>query len=400
MRRPTTHVQVAVGLLLTALLTVGLAACGGGGGGSTSNHSSTGSATTTAAAGTRAVSGPLVGAMFDGPALGTAVNLGQQLDQAVSSGVESVRLVVDWSRLQTSAGAPIQFGGLDTVVAAAAARGLSVLPVVERTPAWDALSPGTAGSPPRASVPFAAFVTALVKRYGPTGTFWQAHPNVLRVPIRMWQIWNEPHFTSYWSHQPFAPGYVKLLAAAHAAIKAADPGAKVVLAGLADFSWQYLAQIYRVPGARGLFDTVALHPYTAEPRGVITIIQRVRAVMNQFGDRAKPILATEITWPSSEGKAPPQFGVSTTEAGQAARLAAVVPLLMANRSKLGLTGFYWYTWMGDETPRPHPYGFDFAGLLKYVSGQVTAKPALAVFRRSALRIEGCARKDTATRCAG
>ena len=153
----------------------------------------------------------------------------------------------------------------------------------------------------------------------------------------MWQIWNEPHFTSYWSQQPFAPGYVKLLAAAHAAIKAADPGAKVVLAGLADFSWQYLAQIYRVPGARRLFDIVALHPYTAEPRGVITIMQRVRAVMNQFGDRAKPILATEITWPSSEGKAPPQFGVSTTEAGQAARLAAVVPLLMANRSKLGLT---------------------------------------------------------------
>ena len=73
---------------------------------------------------------------------------------------------------------------------------------------------------------------------------------------------------------------------------------------------------------------------------------------------------------------------------------------MANRAKLGLIGFYWYTWMGDETPRPHPYGFDFAGLLKYVGGQVTPKPALAVFRRSALRIEGCTRKTTAARCAG
>ena len=397
MRRPTTLAHVAVGLLVTVLLTLGLAACGGG----SSSRTSTGaSATTSTAPGTRAVSGPLVGVMFDGPALGTSVNLGQQLDQAVSSGVESVRLVVDWSRLQPSANGPIQFAELDRIVANAAARGLTLLPVVERTPSWDAAVPGNGGSPPRALPPFAAFLSALVHRYGSGGSFWQSHPNLPRVPIRMWQIWNEPHFTTYWSQQPFATGYVKLLAAAHTAIKAADPGAKVVLAGLADFSWQYLAQIYRVPGARRLFDIVALHPYTAEPRGVITIMQRARAVMNQFGDSAKPILATEITWPSSEGKAPPQFGVSTTEAGQAARLAKVVPLLMADRAKLGLMGFYWYTWMGDETPRPHPYGFDFAGLLKYVGGQVTPKPALAVFRRSALRIEGCTRKTTAARCAG
>lgn len=346
------------------------------------------------------MSGPLIGAMFDGPALSAGVDLGHQLDLAVASGVESVRLVADWSRLEPTAHGPVQFGALDRVVAAAAARGLSVLPVVERTPAWDALSPSVSGSPPRTTAPFAAFLAALVQRYGPAGSFWSTHPNLPRVPIRMWQIWNEPHFTSYWSQQPFAPGYVRLLAAARTAIRAADPSAKVVLAGLADFSWQYLAQIYRVPGARGAFDIVALHPYTAQPQGVITIMQRARAVMNQFGDSAKPILATEITWPSSEGKAPPQFGVSTTEAGQAARLGAVVPLLMSNRAKLGLMGFYWYTWMGNETPRPNPYGFDFAGLEKYVSGQVLAKPALAVFRRSTLSVEGCSRKASVDRCAG
>ncbi len=339
--------------------------------------------------------------MFDGPVLTSDVRLGRQLDLALASGAESIRLVVDWSRLQPSAGGPIGFADLDRVVAAAAARGLSLLPVVERTPRWDALSPGNSGSPPRALPPFAAFLTALVKRYGPSGSFWAAHADLPRVPIRMWQIWNEPHFTSYWSVQPFTPGYVQLLAVAHNAIKAVDPGAKIVLAGLADFSWRYLAQIYSsVHGARKWFDVVALHPYTAQPQGVITIMQRARAVMNAHGDAAKPILATEITWPSSEGKAPPQFGVSTTETGQAARLAAVVPLLEANRARLGLMGFYWYTWMGDETPRPHPYGFDFAGLLKDVSGQVTPKPALAVFQRSALKLEGCARKASATRCAG
>jgi hypothetical protein len=396
MRRPTTHLQAAVGLVLAALLILGLAACGGGG----STSATTSHASTSAPAGTRPVSGPLIGAMFDGPVLAGNVSLAGQAALAVSSGAESIRTVVDWSRLQPSKGGPIQYGDLDRLVATTAGRGLTLLPVVERTPRWDAAVPGNAGSPPRALPPFAAFLTALVKRYGPEGSFWAAHPSLPRVPIRMWQIWNEPHFTSYWSVQPFTPGYVQLLGAAHDAIKRADPSAKIVLAGLADFSWRYLAQIYAVRGASQLFDIVALHPYTAQPQGVITIMQRARAVMNAHGDAGKPILATEITWPSSEGKAPPQFGVSTTEAGQAARLAAVVPLLQANRAKLGLMGFYWYTWMGDETPRPHAYGFDFAGLLKYVSGQVTAKPALAVFRHWALKFEGCARKASATRCAG
>lgn len=352
--------------------------------------------------------GPVIGVMFDGPVLGPRVNLDRQVDLAATSGVQSLRIAVDWaamqpyrdaasvpaadrSQFQTADGVPTRFSGLDRIIGSAARRRLTVLPVIEFSPTWDAAQPGTLGSPPRSTAPFGAFLTALVDRYGPRGSFWSTHSGVPRVPILMWQIWNEPHLARYWSVQPFAPSYVRLLAAAHAALKSADPGAKVVLAGLANYSWRYLASIYRVPGARRLFDIVAIHPYTAQPRGVITILQRARDVMDRFGDAGKPILATEITWPSSLGKAPPQFGVSTTERQQAQNLGRVMPLLAANRAKLGLMGFYWYTWMGDETPRPRPYGFDYAGLLKYVNGTVAAKPALATFKREALAIESGAR---------
>jgi hypothetical protein len=359
--------------------------------------------------------GPVIGVMFDGPALGPRVNLDQQLNLAVASGVESLRVAVDWaamqpygsasevpeadrSRFQSVAGVPTQFSDLDRIVGSAAKRGLTVLPVVESSPSWDALRPGSLGSPPRSAAPYAAFLTALVDRYGPRGAFWSTHPGLPRVPIRMWQIWNEPHLASYWSEQPFAPSYVKLLAAAHAALKSADPGAQVVLAGLANYSWTYLADIYRVPGAERLFDVVAIHPYTAQPRGVITILQRARAVMDRFRDSRKPILATEITWPSSLNKAPPQFGVGVSEQQQAQRLGQLMPLLEAYRAQLGLMGFYWYTWMGDETPRSQPYAFDYAGLLKYVNGTVTAKPALPTFKREALAIEGCRGKTSAESC--
>ncbi|MGI8507490.1 MAG: hypothetical protein ACR2MK_11950 [Solirubrobacteraceae bacterium] len=352
-----------------------------------------------------------IGTMVDGPVLSGSVNLGRELGRIVASGAESLRVAVDWdlaqpyrsfsrvpagqrSQFQAVGGVPTSFSQLDRVVGLAAQRGLSVLPVVEFAPRWDALHPGDPGSPPRSPAPYAAFLGALARRYGAHGTFWAAHPGLRAVPIEMWQVWNEPNFTSYWSTQPFAASYVRLLAASRAALRSADPGAKLVLAGLPDFSWEYLAEIYRVAGASRTFDIVAVHPYTAQARGVIEILEKVRAVMNRFGDAGKPMLATEISWPSSEGKAPPQFGFQTTEAGQAQRLAQAMPLLARYRSKLGLAGFYWYTWMGDETPRANPYAFDYAGLLKYVYGRIVPKPALGVFKREALAIEGCRSKGS------
>jgi hypothetical protein len=392
-------------LLLGVLLLAALLAQSGCGGSGSSKSSSP----------AKPVTGPLIGVTFDGPVLSSQVKLSQEVDRAVASGAESMRLAVDWALVQPVAsmaqipasqrsnfvsvgGVPTTFTTLDRVIGAAAAKRLSVLPVIEYTPSWDATRPGNPASPPVRPGPYAAFLTALIKRYGPSGSFWSSHPQLPRTPIRMWQIWNEPHFTTYWTTQPFAPSYVALLRSAHDAIKAADPSAKVVLAGLADFSWQYLAQIYRQPGASSLFDLVAIHPYTARPQGVITILKRAREVMNQHGDAAKPILATEITWPSSRGKSPPQFGVGVSEAEQARLIEQVMPLLNADAAQLKLTGFYWYTWMGNETPSTHPYGFDFAGLEKYVSGAVSVKPALASFRQQALRIEGCSSKPSATTC--
>jgi len=357
----------------------------------------------------RLTGGLIVGVMADGPVFANGVNLNQQLDSMVASGVESLRVAVDWSaaqpyqtfsqlpatqrsEFQDVGGIPTRFAQLDRIVGPAAARGMSVLPVVEYAPGWDARQPGNPGSAPRSPAPYAAFLGALARRYGPRGTYWSAHRSVPPVPVRMWQIWNEPNFPSYWSERPFAPSYVRLLGASRTALKSADPGARLVLAGLPDFSWQYLAQIYEVPGASRLFDLVAVHPYTAQADGVVTILGKVRAVMDQFGDRHKPILATEVSWPSSAGKAPQQFGIGTTETLEAERLDQVMPMLASNRSKLGLIGFYWYTWMGDEGARASPYAFDYAGLLKYVDGQISPKPALSVFKRQALAIEGCRRK--------
>ena len=358
-----------------------------------------------------------VGTMIDGPVLGRYVNLGHEMSTMVASGVESARTVFSWQAAQpfpdwssvpgsqysrfenVSTDVPTDFSRMDRVVEAAAEHGIALAPVVIDTPYWDADSIGRHKEPLRTG-PYADFLTVLIQRYGPGGTYWYDHPYTPILPIRVWQVWNEPSGYYYWDRHPFAPSYVSLLRAAHDAIKQADPGAGVVLAGFPNRSWESVRQIYQVRGARRLFDAVAVHPYTAQPSGVITILERVRAVMDSFGDRSKPMFATELGWPSSQGLGHPKLTFATTPQGQAERIAQLLPMLGSERQRLGLAGFDLYTWMGSE--HRGNYAFDFSGLESFgtYTHRVAAKPALRAFRQAALALERCAVKaSVATGCA-
>lgn len=341
------------------------------------------------------------------PAMAQDSELGDQLKLMVSSGVEGVRVVFDWATAQpyeswsqvpgdkaanfSSDGVdntPTDFTALDALVAQSAARGLRVLPVVVGAPDWDgAMYDHAVLRIPVDDAPYAAFCKALALRYGRHGSFWRSHSPAL--PITAWQVWNEPNVPAFWPPQPFASRYVALLRAARKAIRSADPHALIVLAGLANYSWTALRQIYHVRGARGLFDIVGLHPYTKTPQGVIVILGRARHVMRLAGDSRKPMVADEISWPSSLGKTVHDTGYdfATTEAGQARNVATVLPLLAANRVKLGLIGVYYYTWATQEVP--NGLAFDFAGLLREDGNGFIAKPALKAYTAAALKLERC-----------
>ena len=331
-----------------------------------------------------------VGVDAGGPLFNSDVSLSRQMDTMVASGVQSVRVVFNWSAAQPSPGGPIDFAATDAIVAAAAAHGMTVLPTVLYAPGWDATG---AQQIPARTGPYAAYLTALIGRYGPRGSFWANHP---RHPIRMWQIWNEENLPVYWP-QPFARSYAKLLAASHAAIKRADPGAKVVSGALTNVAWRYLGQLNHVRGALHSYDMIAINGFTSTPARVIEFLQLMRRGADRTGARSKPILATELSWPSSRGHDTDQFDWDTTERGQARNVGALLPLLAAHRSSLRLAGFYYYTWV--TQPAPHD-NFNYAGLLSYdPGGRIVAKPALRAFRAAALRIEGCKRKGrTATAC--
>jgi len=334
---------------------------------------------------------------------GNGLSLADEFATMAKTGVQTVRVAFDWSDAQPYAswqnvpsgqaaqfehpsGAPVDvptdFSWTDQVVQLAALYRLRLLPVVLYAPGWDAAAnPG--GIPtPADPAPFANYLTALIARYGPHGSYWVAGQP--RLPVRQWQIWNEPNIPYYW-HQPSARGYVRLLSAAHAAIVQADPGARTVVGAITNYSWKYVGQLYRVRGVRSLFNVMAINPFTSTPARVVRILRLVRRVMDAHGDAAKQLMATEVGWTSAQGVPGAHFDWDTSEAGQARDVARLLPLLAADRRSLRLAAFYYYTWIGDESQRG--YDFNFAGLFKVQNGQAVPKPAYWAFKRAARAIE-------------
>jgi hypothetical protein len=364
----------------------------------------------------RKVPSSFMGVVADGPLLQSRkVDFAAELDRMVVNGVQTARTVFNWSGAQPYAtfddvpeaerpnftdenGVPTNWAPTDKLVAGAAERRLKLLPVVLLAPNWDARHPGQFSSPPDDPQPYADFTAALVHRYGPGGAFWTEHPELPVQPIRNWQIWNEPSLRVFWSDQPFADDYVLLLRRAHDAIKEADPGASVVLAGLPNKSWTALETIYH-SGGKDLFDVAAFHPFTATVGGVKTILEKNRAVMRKYGDSRKPLWVTELSWTSAKGHTEVSYGNEQTEKGQARKVTSAYTMLAKARDSLHIGRVYWYTWLSRDRQRDYP--FDWAGLLRLTKkGSIERKPALTAFRKVALKLEHCRKKrGRADRCA-
>ena len=355
------------------------------------------------AAGARSVPQDFFGANWDGEmSLSAPPSLQeQQFQRMATSGVETARASFLWDMAQPNQNGPFDFTASDAVVQMGAEHGITILPVVILAPDWARATPDEPFSPPKNPSDYANYLTALIGRYGPTGTFWLEHPELPRLPIRAWQIWNEPHLQFQWTipkGADFAPGYVALLKAAFNAVHAADPGAQVVLAGLANNSPRYLKRIYKA-GARGFFDIAAIHPYTAKSSGVITLVERFRKVMNQFHDGGLPVWITELGLPASKGKVHSSNFLQTTAKGMARFLSKAYQLLVRKQrsSLVRVSRVYWYTWASGYNQTDI---FRFTGLFRYRGGDsLTAQPAYSSYVQSAKRYEGCTKSDTGA-CSG
>jgi hypothetical protein len=297
----------------------------------------------------------------------------------------TIRIPVNWAQIETAPGR-YEFEALDEEILEAAAHGIRMLPFVGTTPAWLSRDPNR---PPlatdRARRSWSAFLRLLVGRYGPGGLLWRGHER--KRPIRRWQIWNEPNFLLFWRPKPAPRRYARLLALSARAIKGRDPGAEIVVGGVAPvgagfWPWVFLRRLYRVPGVKKSFDLVAIHPYAATVGDMADQVESARIVMAEAGDQKTRLLVSEMGV-ASWGSFPSTFVKGPD--GQADFLRRAFQRLLAMRERWRIAGVDWFTLRDQTNPDTHCSFCQGAGLLD-VEGK--PKPAWWAYRQIATTARG------------
>ncbi|MBI2863055.1 MAG: cellulase family glycosylhydrolase [Chloroflexi bacterium] len=237
--------------------------------------------------------------------LGYGVSVADLANSAYVSdlGFGYMKVGLSWARSEFSKGDYAWNGGrandADNIANAAQGRNLQLLIRVDGAPAWENGVGGTA--PPSNLNDFGDFLYALASH--------------LRGKVTAYEIWNEPNLASEWGGGAPDPGrYAQMLQAVYGRIKAGDPNALVVTAGLATNGehggfalddLDFIQQMYNA-GARGYFDVLGSHPYgfayppEYDPGAASGLAfrraEQQYAVMAANGDGGKPIWATEFGW--------------------------------------------------------------------------------------------------------
>jgi hypothetical protein len=303
------------------------------------------------------VSRDFVGITSEDVFAGDAAYRNDNLQRQSALGIGLIRQTFDWARIETAPG-HYDLSYHDEFVASAAAHGITILPILFRAPDFHlGRRHARYACAPRSNASLAAFARVLVQRYGPNGTLWAERPGLRKLPIRSWQIWNEPNLAQYWCNKPNAKQYVAMLRTVGAAIKGADRGAHIVTAGLPPSKLsnavrleKFLGQMYKAKAGK-YFDSLAINSYAKDQRELARLLGSVRALMNKSRDRAGKIWITELGW-GDEG---PKHRFVVGENGQAKRIAQSLAFVKAQRKKLKLRGIVYFSWRDGR-----PYAPEFS----------------------------------------
>lgn len=216
--------------------------------------------------------------------------------------IELEKGTFDWSRTDHIVETAMRYGDLELIAR------------VDHQPEWARAGCALQG-PPDDLADMADFLTAVATRY--------------RGRIAAYQIWNEPNLAREWCDTaPRPEAYADMLRTSYAAIKAADPAALVISAGLAPTGTQpptampddeYLERLYEAMGgsSEGYFDILGVHApgYAAPPETTpeeaasseayggeryftFRRVEDLRAIQERFGDGDTPVAILEMGWTS------------------------------------------------------------------------------------------------------
>jgi hypothetical protein len=168
------------------------------------------------------------------------------------------------------------------------------------------------------------------------------------------QTWNEQNSPTFYKPKPSPKQYAKLLKLTNQGLDAAGSSVDVVLGGMFGtprrnqgiYSWKFLKRLYKVKGAKKLFDVVALHPYSPNLNGIEAQIELARKQMKKANDRGTPVFVTELGWGSAGTNDHPLI---KSEQGQGKMLRKSFDLLLDQRAKWKIKRILWFAWRDPDT---------------------------------------------------
>jgi len=223
-----------------------------------------------------------------------------------AAGIRWVRMGgFGWRAVEPNRGVR-DYSAVDAAVNAARAEGMAVIGEFHGFPGWATVN-GDSLAVPRDLKQWESYVERTVKRF--------------RDRVHVWEIWNEPDIGSFW-HGTLEE-YMAVLRHAYAGAKRADPGCKVMSAGLDGRGEVFLVRMAE-HGLADCCDLVGAHPYAGTAEVAAYRMRVMRRVLDYFGIR-KPLWITEVGWQSGGWKSGP--GVVDSEETKAERLRQAFPLL-------------------------------------------------------------------------
>lgn len=214
-----------------------------------------------------------------------------------------------WRTIQPTQGT-FDWSWPDKLMTSASRSGMNVLAILGYSAPWASSGPnGEATYAPRANSEFASYAAAVVRRYGRSGTFWSAHPELEPRPLGAVEIWNEPWGHWNWKPNPDPGAYARLARATAEAVKSVDPSVKVLVSGdllQARTDGRIVEWLRNVlaadAGLKNLVDAYSVHPYPyprqlgphderPDPRWDYRRVELIHQV-----DPSRPLWITEVGW--------------------------------------------------------------------------------------------------------
>jgi hypothetical protein len=123
-----------------------------------------------------------------------------------------------------------------------ARQGVRAQPMIAYSPTWASNATaaeiqtcrqrGAAGLATGAPKAYAAFASALARRYGRNGSFWAANPGLPNQAMVLYEVWNAPNTDGTWCPRVDPEGYGIMFGLATEEIRKFDPQAYTVVGGM------------------------------------------------------------------------------------------------------------------------------------------------------------------------